>query len=423
MAGRRRTKTEPAGASANNSLTEDDPEIVTENNKDESEKNGAGKASTSSTTATDEGSSQSVPSPASSSISCPDPDQIVSGSYQTNKSEEGKPQMSSAASPAPFDSEEAAIKELETIDYSIKITAEMAREGKAPRRVRVYADGIYDLFHQGHARQLMQCKNVFPKSDVYLLVGCCSDALTRAKKGKTVMDEGERYEALRHCRYVDEVVREAPWQTDDEFLTKHKIDFVAHDDVPYTIGSGEDIYAWLKERGMFVATQRTEGVSTSDVVARILKDYDTFIRRNLARGYTPNELNVSFIRGKKLQLANKVDELKETVKRKTDEYKSTSKDLIEGFVHLFGQQEFSFDRFWDNSRQRITQALSPSASPEVSEDEEEDEVEQSPSASRKKSSPTKESFSFGTSNTTSLKRRTPPGTPSSSRKGAKKQKK
>ena len=46
---------------------------------------------------------------------------------------------------------------------------------------------------------------------------------------------------------MDEVVREAPWVLDDAFLTKHKIDFVAHDDVPYTIGSGTDIYAGLKE--------------------------------------------------------------------------------------------------------------------------------------------------------------------------------
>jgi len=263
---------------------------------------------------------------------------------------------------APLSFEALACEERDSIDYSVRISKEMAESGNAPRRVRVYADGIYDLFHQGHARQLLQAKNVFPNCEVYLLVGCCNDKMTHSHKGKTVMSDSERYEALRHCRYVDEVVVDAPWTLDMEFLELHKIDFVAHDDAPYTIGSAtEDVYDFVKKRGMFVATQRTEGVSTSDIVSRIVRDYDTYVRRNLARGYSRQELNVSFLKGQKYKLQNKVDSIRSDVHEKINKWEEQSKEMISNFLHMFTTP--AIEQIWNSSRERIARAISPSPSP------------------------------------------------------------
>lgn len=92
-----------------------------------------------------------------------------------------------------------------------------------------------------------------------------------------------------------------------------QIDFVAHDDLPYKSAGADDIYKDVKAMGKFVATQRTEGISTSDLIARVVKDYDVYIRRNLARGYTAKELNVSFIKvnisQKQVMLYNIISEL------------------------------------------------------------------------------------------------------------------
>ncbi|XP_028039953.1 choline-phosphate cytidylyltransferase B-like isoform X2 [Bombyx mandarina] len=271
---------------------------------------------------------------------------------------------------APFSTDPMALAERDSCHYG-RIPRAAALAGTAGRKVRVYSDGIYDMFHQGHARQLQQAKTVFP--NVYLIVGVCSDQLTHSRKGRTVMTEDERYEAVRHCRYVDEVVRDAPWEYDEEFLEKHKIDFLAHDDIPYTTEDCEDTYAMIKAKDMFVATQRTEGVSTSDIVARIVRDYDIYVRRNLARGYSAKELNVSFLNEKKFRLQNKMDELKDKGKKvmtnigekRVDiltKWEEKSRELIDAFLLLFGP-DGRLSNIWESSKGRLMQALSQPPSP------------------------------------------------------------
>ncbi|KAI1790614.1 hypothetical protein LXA43DRAFT_1095375 [Ganoderma leucocontextum] len=150
------------------------------------------------------------------------------------------------------------------------------------RPVRIYADGVYDLFHFGHALQLRQAKLAFPAregdandrvSGVHLLVGVNSDEQCIEHKNNTIMRHAERCEAVRHCRWVDEVIPDAPWVIDQAFLEKYQIDYVAHDEDPYVSNGHDDVYAFVKNQGKFLPTRRTPGVSTSDLLERIVSGY------------------------------------------------------------------------------------------------------------------------------------------------------
>ncbi|XP_071708703.1 uncharacterized protein [Rutidosis leptorrhynchoides] len=105
-------------------------------------------------------------------------------------------------------------------------------------------------------------------------------------------------ESLRHCKWVDEVIPDAPWVMNQEFIDKHQIDYVAHDSLPYAdaSGAGNDVYEFVKSIGRFKETKRTEGISTSDIIMRIVKDYNNYVMRNLDRGYSRKDLGVSYVK-------------------------------------------------------------------------------------------------------------------------------
>lgn len=222
------------------------------------------------------------------------------------------------------------------------------------RPVRLYADGIFDMFHFGHARALEQAKKLFP--DTYLIVGVCSDATTHRFKGKTVMTEDERYESLRHCAWVDEVVEDAPWVLDDAFLERHKIDFVCHDALPYVDNSGQsssgDVYEHLKKQGKFLETQRTEGISTTDIICRIVRDYDSYVRRNIQRGISADDMNLPFIKRQELAITG----VTQGVKKNVEALWHRNEELLDGFIDLFGRDgriRTMFREFRKGSKKRI----------------------------------------------------------------------
>lgn len=213
------------------------------------------------------------------------------------------------------------------------------------RPVRVYADGIYDLFHFGHARSLEQAKKSFPNT--YLLVGCCNDEVTHSLKGKTVMTDKERYESLRHCKWVDEVIPDAPWVMNQEFIDKHKIDYVAHDSLPYAdaSGAGNDVYEFVKSIGRFKETKRTEGISTSDIIMRIVKDYNDYVMRNLDRGYSRKDLGVSYVKEKRLRVNMSLRKLHEKVKKQQEK--------VEEKIHIVAKTAGMNHNLWVENADRL----------------------------------------------------------------------
>uniref|UniRef100_A0A4W4DT63 ethanolamine-phosphate cytidylyltransferase n=1 Tax=Electrophorus electricus TaxID=8005 RepID=A0A4W4DT63_ELEEL len=137
---------------------------------------------------------------------------------------------------------------------------------KRRRIIRVWCDGCYDMVHYGHSNQLRQAKAMGD----YLIVGVHTDEEISKHKGPPVFTQAERYKMVRAIKWVDEIVEGAPYVTTLDTLDKYNCDFCVHgDDITLTV-DGKDTYEEVKTSGRYRECKRTQGVSTTDLVGRML---------------------------------------------------------------------------------------------------------------------------------------------------------
>ncbi|KAI8598662.1 hypothetical protein EDD21DRAFT_434581 [Dissophora ornata] len=132
--------------------------------------------------------------------------------------------------------------------------------------VRIWVDGCYDVMHHGHFNALRQAKAM---GDI-IVAGVHSDAELLLHKGPPVMNEQERIAAVAACKWVDEVVPNAPYLTSLEWMDRYSCDFCVHGDDVSTLADGSDSYKHVKDVGRYRECKRTKGVSTTDLVSRML---------------------------------------------------------------------------------------------------------------------------------------------------------
>lgn len=130
-------------------------------------------------------------------------------------------------------------------------------------------DGAFDVMHYGHMNAFRLGRSL----GTHLVVGVNSDASIAKCKGPPLMNDEERLAMVRGCKFVDEVVPECPYVMTPEYLDyifeTYDVDYVVHGDDPCIV-DGKDVYESAKRRGRYRSIPRTEGVSTTDIVGRML---------------------------------------------------------------------------------------------------------------------------------------------------------
>lgn len=150
--------------------------------------------------------------------------------------------------------------------------------------MRVYTCIVGDLFHAGHVNFLRLAQ----EQGTHLIVGVCSDEECLWRKRRTVMSYDERRAVIEACRYVDEIIDKPPAVIDQDFMNKHHIDLIVHGD-DNNMAQLIHFYEPAITQGKYKSLPYYDGVSTTDIIQRILERSPEELQKKNYLGHLKNE--------------------------------------------------------------------------------------------------------------------------------------
>ncbi len=129
--------------------------------------------------------------------------------------------------------------------------------------IRVYADMVADLFHYGHVEFLKTARELGD----YLVVGIHADDIIEDYKRRPILTMDERVASVAGCRYVDDVLPNAPLSPDRAWIEEHEISLVVHGD-DFTPEQLDRFYRVPIEMGIYRTVPYTPGISTTEIIRR-----------------------------------------------------------------------------------------------------------------------------------------------------------
>ena len=132
--------------------------------------------------------------------------------------------------------------------------------------VKVYLDGVFDLFHRGHLESIKKCMEFGDE----IIIGVVSDKDALSYKRLPIINENDRVEIIKSLKIVNSVIFPCPLVISRDFIKKNKIDIIVHgffNDEDFE--KQKSFFKIPIEMGVFRTIDYYNKISTTEIIKKI----------------------------------------------------------------------------------------------------------------------------------------------------------